>query len=446
MKLSEMAATLREIGVSPVKSLGQNFLHDQNLSRWMVESARVSPDDYVVEIGPGLGALTEFALAAGARILAIEKDARLVDFLRRRFPSERLQVLHADALEFDLRALLTKPRVKLLGNLPYYVASELLLQYLKWPSPISLWLFTLQKEMAERLSAVPSTKNYGALTLQIQLHYRVELLRTIPASVFLPEPEVDSATIRISPRDPAELPACDDELFVQLVKLGFSQRRKQLGKLLREHVADWERAAALLGFDRQVRAEALTLEQWIALTNYVRPLAIPDPRQAANEWFPVVDAADCLLRSARRGQVHGDNLRHRAVHVLIFNSAGEVFLQKRARWKDRHPLRWDSSAAGHVNAGEAYDTAAARELDEELGVKTTLEKVVKLPASHKTDQEFIGLYRGEHDGPIKLNRGEIEAGEFFPPDIVTDWIAARREDFATAFIECWNAFREKAAG
>jgi 16S rRNA (adenine1518-N6/adenine1519-N6)-dimethyltransferase len=87
-----------------------------------------------------------------------------------------------------------------------------------------------------------------------------------------------------------------------------------------------------------------------------------------------------------------------------------------------------------------------RELEEELGIKTTLEKVVKLPASHKTDQEFIWLYRGGYDGPLQLNRGEIEAGEFFPPDIVTGWIAARREDFATAFIECWNAFREKAAG
>jgi 16S rRNA (adenine1518-N6/adenine1519-N6)-dimethyltransferase len=443
MKLSEIAATLGEIQVSPVRSLGQNFLHDQNLSRWMVEQADLSSNDYVVEIGPGLGALTEIALEKGAHVLAIEKDARLATFLRARFPSKRLKVLHADALEFDVRTLFTKARVKLLGNLPYYIASELLLKFLFFPSPISLWLFTLQKEMAERLCAVPSTKNYGALTLQIQLRYRVEYLRTIPASVFLPQPEVDSATVRISPRDPTELPACDSDLFVQLVRLGFSQRRKQLGKLLREQIQDWERAVATLGVDRQVRAEALTLEQWIALTNYVRPIAIPDARKSANEWFPVVDAADGLLRNVRRGEVHGDNLLHRAVHILIFNGAGEVFLQKRSRWKDRHPLLWDSSAAGHVNAGEAYDVAAERELQEEIGIEVPLEKVAKLPASGKTGQEFIWLYRGKHDGEFQLNRSEVDAGKFFPPNLVTDWITARRNDFAPAFIECWNVYREK---
>jgi 16S rRNA (adenine1518-N6/adenine1519-N6)-dimethyltransferase len=443
MKLSEITATLGEIQVSPVKSLGQNFLHDQNLSRWMVEQAELSPDDYVVEIGPGLGALTELALAKGAEVLAIEKDGRLAAFLRTRFPSKRLKVMHADALEFDVRTLFTKARVKLLGNLPYYIASELLLRFLFFPSPISLWLFTLQKEMAERLSAIPSTKNYGALTLQIQLRYRVEYLRTIPASVFLPQPDVDSATVRISPRDPTELPACDGDLFVQLVRQGFSQRRKQLGKLLREQIPDWERAVATLGLDRQVRAEALTLGQWIALTNYVRPTVTPDPRGSANEWFPVVDAADGLLRNARRGQVHGDNLRHRAVHILIFNPAGEVFLQKRARWKDRHPLLWDSSASGHVSAGEGYDDAATRELKEEIGIETRLERVSKLPASDKTGEEFIWLYRGEHDGEFLLNRSEVETGEFFPPNLVTDWIAARRDNFAPAFIECWNVYREK---
>ena len=443
MKLSEITATLSEIQVSPVRSLGQNFLHDQNLSRWMVEQAELSPDDYVVEIGPGLGALTEIALAKGAQVLAIEKDARLATFLRTRFPSKQLKVLHADALDFDVRTLFTKARVKLLGNLPYYIASELLLKFLFFPSPISLWLFTLQKEMAERLCAVPSTKNYGALTLQIQLRYRVEYLRTIPSRVFLPQPEVDSATVRVLQRDPTELPACDSDLFVQLVRQGFSQRRKQLGKLLREQIPDWERAVAALGLDRRVRAEALTLEQWIALTNYARPIAIPDPRKSANEWFPVVDAADGLLRNVRRGEVHGDNLRHRAVHILIFNGIGDLFLQKRARWKDRHPLLWDSSAAGHVNAGEAYDAAAARELKEEIGIEVPLEKVGKLPASEKTGQEFIWLYRGEHDGEFQLNRSEVDAGGFFPSDVVTDWIAARRNDFAPAFIECWNAYREK---
>ena len=231
MKLSEISATLRDICVSPVKTLGQNFLHDQNLSRWIVEQAELSSDDYVVEIGPGLGALTEFALSKSARVLAIEKDARLAKFLREHFPSDQLEVSHADAMEFDVETLFTKPKVKLLGNLPYYIASELLVKFLNYPSPISLWLLMLQKEVAERLSAVPSTKNYGALTLQIQFHYRVEYLRKIPASVFVPQPDVDSAMVRISPRDLLELPACDYELFVQLVRLGFFATAQTAGKI-----------------------------------------------------------------------------------------------------------------------------------------------------------------------------------------------------------------------
>jgi 16S rRNA (adenine1518-N6/adenine1519-N6)-dimethyltransferase len=154
----------------------------------------------------------------------------------------------------------------------------------------------------------------------------------------------------------------------------------------------------------------------------------------------VVDREDHLLQKAPREKVHGNNLRHRAVHTLIFNQAGEVFLQKRSRWKDRHPLLWDSSAAGHVNAGEAYDTAAERELEEELGIKVPIQKVVKLTASERTGQEFIWLYRGQHDGPFNMDRSEIETGGFFPPPVVTGWMAARPKDFAPGFVECWSAY------
>jgi 16S rRNA (adenine1518-N6/adenine1519-N6)-dimethyltransferase len=251
---------------------------------------------------------------------------------------------------------------------------------------------------------------------------------------------VDSAIVMISPRDPLELPACDYDLFLRLVRGGFSQRRKQLGKLLRNDVPDWASAAAAAGADAKVRAEALSLEQWIALTNYVRPIPIPDERKSRAEWFPVVDAMDTVLRSAHRAQVHGNNLRHRAVHMLIFNDRGDIFLQKRSRWKDRHPLVWDSSAAGHVNAGESYDAAAERELKEELGIRVPLEKIAKLPASERTGQEFIWLYRGRHDGEFNLDRGEIETGSLFPPAIVSAWIAARPADFAPGFVECWKAY------
>jgi 16S rRNA (adenine1518-N6/adenine1519-N6)-dimethyltransferase len=439
VKLSEIRSTLSEIRVSPVKTLGQNFLHDQNLSRWIVQQAEIIAGECVVEIGPGLGALTDVLLTRGAHVLAIEKDARLAKFLSARFSTERLRVLHSDALDFDVRTLFTEPRAKLSGNLPYNVATPLLLKYLAQPSPFSLVILMLQREMAERLCAVPATKSYGALTLHIQFHYRVKYLRTIGSTVFFPQPEVDSAVVLLQPRDPETLPFCDHELFLELVRCGFSQRRKQLGKLLRDYVRDWDLAATTLRLDGKARAETLTLEQWVALTNYVRPLPLPDNSKNDSERFPVVDGNDAVLADAPRAEVHANNLRHRAVHVLVFNRAGEVFLQKRSRWKDRHPLVWDSSAAGHVNAGEDYDLAAERELEEELGTALPLQRVVKLPASERTGQEFIWLYRGEAEGPFRLNRAEIESGSFFPPALVSGWMAARPGDFAPGFIECWKA-------
>ena len=334
----------------------------------------------MVEIGPGLGALTELVLEKGANVLAIEKDARLANFLRDHLSHPRLEILNADALKFDPRVLFSQRRVKLLGNLPYNISSELLLKFLEYPSPISMWLCMLQKEMARRLSALPSTRDYGSLTLRAQLRHRVQYLRTIPATVFFPRPEVDSALVKILPRDPLDLPARDDELLMTLVRNGFSQRRKQLKKLLGTRVINWDHAASTLNFDPKARAENLSLLQWIGLANYIVPFAHPSALAIENERFPVVDGNDRILRYARRSEVHGNNLRHRAVHILIFDEAGEVYLQQRSRWKDRHPLKWDSSAAGHVAARESYEEAARRELEEELGINVPLEKLLELPA------------------------------------------------------------------
>ena len=443
MKLSEITPTLREIGVAPVKSLGQNFLHDRNLARWIVDQAKIERNDFVIEIGPGLGALTEFALAREAHVLAIEKDKRLVDYLRKRFSNSRLTVVHADALDFDPRTLYPHSRVKLLGNLPYYVSSQILLKFLEYPSAISLWLLTLQKELAKRLDATPSTSDYGALTLLVQLHYRIEYLRTVPASVFIPKPDVDSAIVRITPRDPNELGYCDHIVFENLVRHGFSQRRKQLGKLIRNDVPNWDRAAVALGLNPKARAEELSLRQWITLTNYVNGTDVPQTSDKPEELFVVVDDADRVIGSAPRGKVHGNNLLHRAIHILLFDHAGEVLLQLRSRRKDRHPLQWDSSAAGHVSAGEAYDQTAVRELAEELGVETPLEVVAKLPASERTGHEFVCFYTGIHEGPFQANASEIEAIQFFPVEIVDAWIEARPQEFAPTFLECWKIWRRK---
>ena len=443
MKLSDIRTALREIRLSPAKTLGQNFLHDQNLARWIINQAQITPDDYVVEIGPGLGALTRFILEKGAHVLAIEKDARLADFLRTNLRHKRLEILNMDALDFDPRSLFAHRTVKLLGNLPYNISSPLLLKFLEQPNPISLWLLMLQKEMAARLSASPSTHDYGALTLRVQLHHHVKYLRTVSATVFFPRPEVGSAVLRILARDPLELPQRDDPLLLKLIRAGFSQRRKQLRKLVRQHINDWDTVSRCLNIAPNARAEELSLPQWIALANSIAPPPRPETRVMMNESFPIVDKNDRILRYASRSEVHGNNLRHRAVHILIFNQAGDVYLQQRSRWKDRHPLKWDSSAAGHVAAGESYDDTARRELKEELGVLVALQKIAKLPASQKTDQEFVWLYRGFASGDVVPDRSEIEKGAFMPPTVVDGWTSARPKDFAPGFLECWKTYRRQ---
>ena len=444
MTLSEIDRTLRDIRVTPVKTLGQSFLHDQNLARWAAEKAQLTADDVVVEIGPGLGALTEFALNSGAHVIAVEKDARLANFLRDRFAGANCEIIHDDALRFDVRQLFAHRSAKLLGNLPYYVASELMMKFIAYPSPFSLVILMLQKEMARRISASPRTSEYGAMSLMVQEHYRVEYLRSVPAAAFVPRPDVDSAFVQLVARAADELPPHDPATFKRLVRLGFSQRRKQLQKLLRTETLDWTEAVAAFEFGEKARAEELSLEQWIGLSNLAAGTQ-QATKSTDNELLAVVDADDRVVGAATRREIHGNNSFHRAVHILVFNRGGELFLQKRSRWKDRHPLLWDSSAAGHVDSGEDYDEAATREIQEELGVAPTLTPIAKITASERTGQEFITIYRAEHDGPFSLPPAEIEHGEFFPPDILTGWIAARPADFAPGFLECWNLFRASTA-
>ncbi len=443
MKLSDIRATLKEIGVSPRKALGQNFLHDQNLARWIVDQAQITSEDYMVEIGPGLGALTRFILKNRAHVLTIEKDARLAKFLRARFDDERLEILNIDALKFDSRVLFARRNVKLIANLPYNISSPVLLKFLECPSPISLSLLMLQKEVAMRLSASPGTHDYGALTLRVQLHHRVKYLRSVPATVFFPRPEVDSAIVRLVPRDPLELPDHDNQLLLELIRIGFSQRRKQLRKLLREHARDWDQIARDLQIDVNARGEELSLLQWIGLANAVAPLPTTDVCSVSNEQFPVVDENDRIRCYASRSEVHGNNLRHRAVHIFIFNQVGEAYLQQRSRSKDKHPLKWDSSAAGHVTGEESYDETARRELKEELGIAVPLERISKLTASPCTDHEFIWLYRGVACGDLAPDKSEIRTGVFFPPAMIDSWISARPEDFAPGFLECWKTYRQQ---
>ena len=260
---------MADLKTRPTKSLGQNFLHDEAVAAWIVEQLELGPEDHLVEVGPGLGALSEFAVGRCRSATLIEKDGRLAEYLRARFAHlPGVEVLHEDALDFDRRALLAKGSVKVLGNLPYYVSSQVLLAFTKEPGMVSRLVFTLQKEMAERLSAKPSTKDYGALTLLVGRRWQVRYVRTLPGSVFLPAPKVESGVVVLTPRADGELPDCDGRLFARLVKEGFSQRRKMLRKMLASHHLDWPALCAAIGVEETVRGEALSLRQWVELTRY----------------------------------------------------------------------------------------------------------------------------------------------------------------------------------
>jgi isopentenyldiphosphate isomerase len=160
----------------------------------------------------------------------------------------------------------------------------------------------------------------------------------------------------------------------------------------------------------------------------------------AEDIFDVVNERDEVIDRKPRSEVHRLGLLHRAVHVLVFNSASQIFLQKRSMKKDRQPGVWDSSASGHVDSGEDYDTTAIRELREEIGLalNSAPRRLFKVDARPETDQEFVWVYRCEFEGPFELNAEEIDCGEWFDPLKVTRWTTERPQDFASAFLFIWN--------
>jgi 16S rRNA (adenine1518-N6/adenine1519-N6)-dimethyltransferase len=221
-------------------------------------------------------------------------------------------------------------------------------------------------------------------------------------------------------------------VFESLVRRGFSERRKQLRNLLPELKDRWPSLCADLGLSETVRAEELPLATWEKFTRYVNPVEA----QSGEEMFDIVDENDSVLGARPREAVHVNNLRHRAVHILITNEKDELFLQKRSIWKDRNPACWDSSAAGHVDGGETYGEAARRELGEEIGIDCPLEKIGRLACAPETGWEFIEVFHGRHEGPFRLAALEVETGAFFPLEQVRAWLERSPADFSPVFVRC----------
>ncbi len=268
MNLSEMRQILGARGWQLTRSLGQNFLHDGNQLRRIVAAAGVEQGDHVLEIGPGLGPLTERLLAAGARVLAVEKDARMVEAVRERLGANPgLEIVHADALDWIRSGAWHGHGWKMVSNLPYSVGSPILVELALAPRGPSRMVVTLQEEVIDRLAAMAGTEAYGLLTLLAGLRYAVRESFRVPRDCFFPAPDVESACAVLERRPEAGLPEDAVDAYVRLVKAGFGQRRKMLAKLAG---AAWQRdtvdvAMQAAGVPATERAERVTREQFVTM-------------------------------------------------------------------------------------------------------------------------------------------------------------------------------------
>ena len=251
------------------KSLGQTFMHDQNQLRKIVALAKLAPDDSVIEIGPGLGPLTGLLLRAVGHVTAIETDRRLIKLLEKQFAKrDNLTLQHADAMKIVRKSEFDWSKHKLVANLPYSIASPLLIDLAESQGRPRAMIVTLQLEVVLRMLAKPGTKEYGVLALLIGLHYAPGEWFTIPRGSFYPEPNVDSGCIELLRRETPLLPPELCPVFKKIVKRVFAERRKKMMKLLKR---DWPEAAVVeafdaLGLDEKIRAERVTLEQFAELT------------------------------------------------------------------------------------------------------------------------------------------------------------------------------------
>ncbi|KJE26084.1 16S rRNA (adenine(1518)-N(6)/adenine(1519)-N(6))-dimethyltransferase RsmA [Geobacillus thermoleovorans] len=276
---------LERYGFSFKKSLGQNFLIDANILRKIVDVADISPDTGAIEIGPGIGALTEQLARRAKKVVAFEIDGRLLPILADTLsPYDNVRIFHQDVLKADLRAVIAEELADVsdrmvVANLPYYVTTPIIMKLLTDRLPIRGMVVMLQKEVADRLAAKPGTKDYGSLTIAVQYYTEAEVVMTVPRTVFMPKPNVDSAVIRLVKRQHPPVVVEDEVVFFQVVRASFAQRRKTLFNNLtnnlpggKENKEQIERVLVALGIDPRRRGETLDIAEFASLSNALAPL------------------------------------------------------------------------------------------------------------------------------------------------------------------------------
>ena len=262
------------------KKFGQNFLIDEHVLGKIIRSAEITEDDFVVEIGPGIGTLTQYLAASAREVAAIEIDDALIPILEDTLSAyDNVTVIHEDVLKVDLCKLAEEKNggkpIKVVANLPYYITTPIIMGLFENHVPVESITIMVQKEVADRMKTGPGSKDYGALSLAVQYYAKPELVANVPPNCFMPRPRVGSAVIRLTRHTEVPVQAKDEKLMFQIIRASFNQRRKTLvnglGNAPELHIPKEMTTEVLdeMGLSASIRGEALTLAQFAELSNRI---------------------------------------------------------------------------------------------------------------------------------------------------------------------------------
>ena len=270
-------------GFSFSKSLGQNFLIDGNIVRKIVDEANIAKEDYVIEIGPGMGTLTEELALRAKKVIAIEIDPSLLPVLDETILTKynNVEIIHNDVLKVDLKALIQEKcegkSVKVVANLPYYVTTPIIGKLIEDELNLDCIIVMVQKEVAERMESGPGGKEYGSLSVFVNFYTNPKIVVKVPKTVFIPQPKIDSAVIKLSIKK--DLPDVDKDKFFKVVKASFSKRRKTILNCLSTYGFAFDKETVKeslenIGISPEIRAENLSVEDFIKISKTLPPLDI----------------------------------------------------------------------------------------------------------------------------------------------------------------------------
>lgn len=262
------------------KKFGQNFLIDTHVLEKIISAAGITKDDMVLEIGPGIGTMTQYLAEAAGKVAAVEIDKNLIPILEDTLSEyDNVMVINDDVLKVDIRGLVEKENgerpVKVVANLPYYITTPIIMGLFEGNVPVESITVMVQKEVADRMQVGPGTKDYGALSLAVQFYAKPEIVANVPPNCFMPRPNVGSAVIRLTRHEEVPVQVDDEKLMFHIIRASFNQRRKTLANGLSNapqvHLSKEEiqECIAELGEPLTIRGEALTLEQFAALSNII---------------------------------------------------------------------------------------------------------------------------------------------------------------------------------